>query len=54
MNNQKNKHDEFRLMVEHTGDIQQKRSSNKVYTYVGPYNAETHFKRSFYLGQHDQ
>lgn len=36
MNNRANKHAEFRLMVEHIGDIQQKRSSNKVYTYVGP------------------
>lgn len=36
MKKEMNKHAEFRLMVEHIGDIQQKRSSNKVYTYVGP------------------
>lgn len=53
-NEQINKHAVFRLMVEHTDDTQQKRSSNKVYTYVGPLNAEIHFKRSFYLGQYDQ
>lgn len=53
-NEQMNKHAAFRLMVEHTDDTQQKRSSNKVYTYVGPLNAEIHFKRSFYLGQYDQ
>lgn len=53
-NEQMNKHAAFRLMVEHIDDTQQKRSSNKVYTYVGPLNAEIHFKRSFYLGQYDQ
>lgn len=36
MKKQMNKHAEFRLMMGHTGDIQQKRSPNKVYTYVGP------------------
>lgn len=53
-NEQMNKHAVFRLMVERTDDTQQKRSSNKVNTYVGPLNAEIHFKRSFYLGQYDQ